>query len=95
MLIAEGVKEGEFLEYKGRPLVRKDDDFYYGDLSEEYYVLMSVMTEKKAKNGNDIPDLVVVQLMKKGERKPERQATPKGLYEALDTACAWLDRYNK
>ena len=83
MLIAEGVKEGEFLEYKGRPLVRKDDDFYYGDLSLDYYVQISVMSEKKAKNGSDIPDLVVVQLMKKGEKKPEKQAMPKGLYEAL------------
>ena len=69
MLIAEGVKEGEFLEYKGRPLVRKDDDFYYGDLSLDYYVQISVMSEKKAKNGSDIPDLVVVQLMKKGEKR--------------------------
>ena len=95
MFDTEGVKAGEFIEYKGRPLVRNDDDFYYGDLSQDYYVQISVMTEKKAKNGNDIPDLVVVQLMKKGEKKPEKQATPKGLYEALDTACAWLDRYNK
>jgi hypothetical protein len=92
MLIAEGVI-GDFLEYKGRPLVRKDEDFYYGDMSAEYYVLMSIMSEKKAKNDIEIPDLMVVQLMKKGEKKPIKQATPKGLYEALDTASAWLDRY--
>ena len=94
MLIAEGVK-GDFLEYKGRPLVRQDDDLYYGDLSENYHVYLMVISEKKAKNGDDIPDQVIVQLMKKGENKPEKQTISKGLYDALDTATAWLDRYNK
>ena len=94
MLIAEGVK-GDFLEYKGRPLVRQDDDLYYGDLSENYHVYLMVISEKKAKNGDDIPDQVIVQLMKKGETKPEKQTISKGLYDALDTATAWLDRYNK
>ena len=94
MLIAEGVK-GDFLEYKGRPLVRQDDDLYYGDLSENYHIYLMVISEKKAKNGDDIPDQVIVQLMKKGETKPEEQTISKGLVDALDTATAWLDRYNK
>ena len=42
MLNAKGVSEGEFLEYKGRPLVRKDNDIYYGDLAEKYHVFILI-----------------------------------------------------
>jgi hypothetical protein len=38
MLNAEGVANNEFLEYKGKPLVRQGDDIFYGDLSEKHYV---------------------------------------------------------
>ena len=38
MLNANGINTDEFLEYKNRPLVRKDDDIYYGDLSDKYYI---------------------------------------------------------
>ncbi len=94
MLKAEGVK-GDFLEYKGRPLVRQDDNIYYGDLSDNYYTYLMVISEKSAKNGEDIPDQIMVQLFKSGENKPEKQTFSKGLYDALEMASAWLDRYNK
>ena len=94
MLKAEGVK-GDFLEYKGRPLVRQDDNIYYGDLSDNYYTYLMVISEKQAKNGDDIPDQIMVQLFKKGENKPEKQTFSKGFADALEMASAWLDRYNK
>ena len=55
MLNAIGVKKGEFLEYKGRPLVRKDNDIYYGDLSEKYHVFMMIMAELPTEKGVEIP----------------------------------------
>lgn len=94
MLNAKGVEAGEYLEYKGRPLVRKDNDIYYGDLSEDYHVFMMIMAEKPATNGTEIPATVMVQLMTKDSR-PEKQAISKSLSDALETAAAWLDRYNK
>ena len=33
MLEVKGVDVSEFIEYKGRPLVRQGDDIYYGELS--------------------------------------------------------------
>lgn len=95
MLKAEGIESGEFLEYKGRPLVRQDVDIYYGDLSDEYHVYMMIMTFKKTSNGTEVPDLVMVQLMKSGSKTPEKQTMSNGLVDALDTASIWLDRYNK
>lgn len=95
MFDVKGIENGEFLEYKGRPLVRKDDDLYYGDLSE-YYVKMMVMTEKSAgKTDEKIPDNIAVQLFAAGKMFPEKQISAKGLSDAFETAAAWLDRYNK
>ena len=94
MFDLKGIEKGEFVEYKGRPLVRKDDDLYYGDLSK-YYVKMMVMTEKTAKNGESIPDIIVVQLFEPGTLALKRQFNAKGFADAFETATAWLDGFNK
>ena len=94
MLKAEGVTNEEFLEYKGRPLVRQGDDIYYGDLSDAYYVYMMVMGDKKSpKSGEDIPGTIMVQLLDSKTKKPEKQKITQGLAEAFEFAEAWL-RYN-
>ena len=49
MFNLEGVTTEEFLEYKGRPLVRHDGDIYYGDLSAKYHIHMIIMSEKEIK----------------------------------------------
>ena len=95
MLNANGVDSGEFLEYKGRPLVRKDNDIYYGDLSEKYHVFMMIMAEMPSSNGTEIPSTIMVQLMAKDAKIPEKQTISKSLTDALETADAWLERYNK
>ena len=95
MFDVKGIEGGEYIEYKGRPLVRKDDDLYYGDLAE-YYVKMMIMTEKKAvKAGETVPENIAVQLFAPGKPVPEKQISAKGLSDAFETAAAWLDRYNK
>ncbi len=95
MLEVKGVESEEFLEYKGRPLVRKDDDIYYGDLSEKYHVFMMIMAEKPSSKGIDVPAMVMVQLMPKDTQIPEKQTVCKSFADALETADAWLERYNK
>ena len=95
MLNAKGVDESEFLEYKGRPLVRKDNDIYYGDLSANYHVFMMIMAEKPSSKGTEVPATVMVQLMAKDSMRPEKQTISKSLADALETADAWLERYNK
>ena len=91
MLNAEGVTNEEFLEYKGRPLVRHDGDIYYGDMSAKYHVHMIVMSEKEAK-GTMIPDKIVVQLVPNGSIMPEKNIMSTSLVDALETAHAWLER---
>ena len=91
MLNAEGINNEEFLEYKGRPLVRHDTDIYYGDLSAKYHVHMIIMSEKELK-GTTVPDKIVVQLIPKGSMMPEKNIMSTSLSDALETADAWLSR---
>ena len=95
MLNANGITENEYLEYKGRPLVRKDNDIYYGDLSDKYHVFMMIMAEVPSSKGTEIPATIMVQLMAKDSNRPEKQSISKSLTEALEIADAWLERYNK
>ena len=95
MLDATGVNTNEFLEYKGRPLVRKGDDIYYGDLSDKYHVFMMIMAQVPSSKGIEIPATIMVQLMPKDAKIPEKQTISKSLADALEMADAWLERYNK
>ena len=96
MLNASGVGTDEFLEYKGRPLVRKDDDIYYGDLSDKYYIYMMIMSKKGSSKGDaEVPDIIMVQLLEGETKKIEKQQITHGLSEAFEFADAWLNRFNK
>ena len=94
MLNAKGVEANEFLEYKGRPLVRQGDDIYYGDLSETYYIYMMIMTEKDV-DGNTVPDKIMVQLCESATKIPKNQKIVVGFKEAFEFADAWLERFNR
>ena len=94
MLNTEGVGMDEFVEYKGRPIVRQGDDIFYGDLSEKYYVYMMIMSDKKSpKSDENVPGTIMVQLLDSQTKKPEKQKITNGLAEAFEFAEAWL-RYN-
>ena len=84
------------LEYKGRPLRRKDNLIYYGSMADKYIIMMQVMDTKKVKD-MDVATKVSVQLqltdpdVKSRDRVVKK--TEKGsLYAAMDVATVWLDR---
>ncbi len=93
---AVGIK-GKFLEYKGQPLVRMDNELYYGDMSEKFYLFMMIMSYKTLdKFGAQVPDKVMVQILPtSGSGKVEKQNIVSGLSEALDLGVAWLERANR
>lgn len=94
MLEANGVNKNEYLEYKGKPLVRQDNEIIYGDLSDNYYIYMMIMTEKDTENGS-VPDKIMLQLRESSTGLPKEQKVLNGLKVAFDYADAWLERYNK
>ena len=94
MLNANGVNNNEFLEYKGRPLVRQGDDIYYGDMSDNYYIYMMIMDETETSNGT-VPTKILVQLLDSNTKSPKEQKKLTGFKDAFEFADAWLERYNR
>lgn len=89
-------KKSAYLMYKGKPLVRKGNMIFYGNMSDKYYACLMIVNTKTV-DGAEVPDKILVQLcytdpeiktkdriIKSGERS--------GLYNAIDIASIWLDR---
>lgn len=87
---------GKFLMYKERPLVREGNTIIYGNMDDEYILQLIIMTEKEYK-GKNVPDKVIVQVMKTdsslsdGERIV-KQDLKNGLGEAMSLGLIWLER---
>jgi arginyl-tRNA synthetase len=84
------------LEYKGRPLRRKDNLIYYGSMSDKYIIMLQV-TETKKVGELDVPSRVVVQLQftdpnLKSRDRVVKKSEKTSLYEAVDVAAVWLER---
>lgn len=86
----------EFLTYKGKPLVRKGDEIYYGDMSEKYVVKLDILSTKK-EGKTEIPEKIKISLMNSDITLDEKnrvikQSEKVGFNEAMDFACVWLER---
>ena len=86
--------ENTFLTYKGKPLVRKDNEIYYGDTSEKFIVKFTILST--AKDGNlDIADKVKIELLKSDLSEKDtkiKESTKDTLFDALDLGFTWLER---
>ncbi|MBQ7835435.1 MAG: hypothetical protein IJ385_06585 [Ruminiclostridium sp.] len=85
-----------FLMYKGFPLVRKNKDIYYGNMSDEFVANIRVISTHK-ENELDVADKVKVTLMRTAKDIDAKDMIVKtsdrnSLYEALDVANIWLTR---
>ena len=87
------------LTYKGKPLVRKDNELYYGRMTDPY--VLYLQSRSTTQSGNmQVADKVHLQLLSTDETKtPEarvaRQTTKNGLYNALDIGSIWLQKANE
>lgn len=84
------------LNYKGKPLVRSKNEMYYGDMADPYVVFMQVLSTKQ-EDGEEMPDKVMVLLLKSDASLPPKdrivkQSVKNGLYNALDFAAILLGR---
>ncbi len=85
-----------FLTYKGKPLVRKGKEIYYGDMSEKYVVRFEILSSKKD-DKLEIADKVSVQLLDSNTDKSMKDRVKKdsvkdNLFTALDLGFTWLER---
>lgn len=84
------------LEYKGRPLRRKDGFIYYGSMSDPYIVMIQVL-EKNRTTELETATRLSVQLQVtdptvKGRAAIVKRSDKDSLYSALDISSIWLER---
>ena len=88
--------EENVLQYKGRPLMRKDNMVYYGSMADSHIVMLQILETKKM-GDMDIATRVSVQLQLtdptvKSRDRVVKKSEKAGLYTALDFGCVWLER---
>lgn len=86
----------EFLTYKGKPLVRKGSEIYYGNMSDKYVILFKIQSTKKV-GELEIADKILVQLMDTDSdvdiaKRVIKKSEKNGLYNAMDIGYIWLER---
>ena len=84
------------LQYKGRPLMRKDNMVYYGSMADSHIVMLQILETKKM-GDMDIASRVSVQLQLTDPSVRSRDRVVKksekdGFYTALDVGAIWLER---
>ncbi len=94
--MANAAGSKEMLEYRGRPLRRKDNILYYGSMSDKYIIMMQITDSKKV-DDMDVATRVSVQLQLtdpdlKSRDRVVKKTEKSGLYAAMDVAAVWLER---
>ena len=89
-------KKNDLLNYKGHPLMRKENIIYYGSMSDSHIIMMQILDSADMK---DLPvaKRVSVQLQQTDPnvRMKERivkKTEKNSLWSAMDIASIWLDR---
>ena len=88
--------EQKILSYKGKPFVRQGNTICYGNSTDKYILVMTVLESQKV-NELDISTKVFVQVQSTRETQEQKInvvkfAEFKSLYEAFDTGEYWLNK---
>ena len=75
--------EKTVLQYKGRPLMRKDNMIYYGSMADSHIVMLQILETKKVQD-TDPNARAKDRIVKKSEKD--------GFFTALDLGSVWLTR---
>ena len=84
----------EFLTYQDKPLVRKGNTLYFGDMSEKFVIRLDILSSHK-EGDLEVADKIKVNLIKNDSEKLDNVAksTEKnGFSEAMYFATTWLNR---
>ncbi len=83
---------GEYLEYRGKPLVREGDTICYGDMNEKCILILEIISYKEVE-GKKLPDKIIIQVIdSKDPNKIIRQGSYSGLHDAFTMGEIWLDQ---
>jgi len=95
-MAASAKDKSKALEYKGRPLRRKDNLIYYGSMTDRYIIMLQV-TETKQLDDLNLATRVQVQLQYtdpdlKSRDRVIKKSEKTSFFEAIDVAAVWLER---
>lgn len=77
------------LNYKGKPLIRREDKIYYGNINEAFMIEMTVLDEKDVL-GQKVAGNIVIELKDNKKGSIVKKAERNGFYKAIDIAEFWL-----
>ena len=88
--------EKTVLQYKGRPLMRKDNMIYYGSMADSHIVMLQILETKKVQD-TDIATRVSVELQltdpnARAKDRIVKKSEKDGFFTALDLGSIWLTR---
>ena len=88
--------EKTVLQYKGRPLMRKDNMIYYGSMADSHIVMLQILETKKVQD-TDIATRVSVELQltdpnARAKGRIVKKSEKDGFFTALDLGSVWLTR---
>ena len=88
--------EKTVLQYKGRPLMRKDNMIYYGSMADSHIVMLQILETKKVQD-TDIATHVSVELQltdpnARAKDRIVKKSEKDGFFTALDLGSVWLTR---
>ena len=88
--------EKTVLQYKGRPLMRKDNMIYYGSMADSHIVMLQILETKKVQD-TDIATRVSVELQltdpnARAKDRIVKKSEKDGFFTALDLGRVWLTR---
>ena len=88
--------EKTILQYKGHPLMRKDNMIYYGSMADSHIVMLQILETKKVKDA-DIATKVSVELQltdpnARAKDRIVKKSEKDGFFTALDLGSVWLAR---
>lgn len=89
-------KKKDLLEYKGHPLMRKENIIYYGSMSDSHIIMMQIL-ESGDVNGLSVAKRVSVQLQQTNpnvriKERIVKKTEKNSLWAAMDIASIWLGR---
>ena len=91
--MANGTVSGNYLMYQGKPLIRQDNAYVWGDMKNDRAALLLLVLSNKEVNGQQVPDNILVQVVSTDDtQKVLKQGQKNGLYAALDIGTVWLKK---
>ena len=91
--MANGTVSGNYLLYQGKPLIRQDKAYVWGDMKNDRAALLLLVLSNKEVNGQQVPDNILVQVVSTDDtQKVLKQGQKNGLFAALDIGTVWLKK---